>query len=118
MLKKVLALLVFALWLSPSYAYEVKHVCAKYQTNHSWSKAYQVQAQIYTGQELNQATGNPYWGNYDMFSHYAVIWWQQSQASIIKLNFHVTGGILLNSQGIDQNGRGWQLSDSSYGVCY
>ncbi len=118
MFKKILILMPFALWLSPSHAYEVKNVCAKYQTNYSWSKAYQVQAQIYTGQELNQATGNPYWGNYDMFSHYAVIWWQQGQASIIKLNFHVAGGILLNSQGTDQNGRGWQLSDSSYGICY
>lgn len=118
MSKKFLILLPFVLWSSLSHTYEVKNVCAKYQTNYSWSKTYQVQAQIYTGQELNQATGNPYWGNYDMFSHYAVIWWQQGQASIIKLNFHVAGGILLNSQGTDQNGRGWQLSDSSYGVCY
>lgn len=118
MLKKSILFFSLALWFSPSHAYEVKNVCAKYQTNYSWSQAYQVQAQIYTGQELNQATGNPYFGHYDMFSHYAIIWWQQGQASIIKLNFHVAGGILLNSQGTDQNGRSWQLSDNSYGFCY
>lgn len=101
-----------------AYAYEVKNVCAKYMTNYAWSQAYQVQTQIYTGQELNQATGNPYFGNYDMFSHYAVIWWQQGQASMIKLDFHVAGGMLLNSQGVDQNGHQWQLSDNSLGVCF
>lgn len=100
-------------------AYEVKNVCAKYMTNYSWSKAYQVQTQIYSGQELNQATGNPYFGQYDMFSHYAVIWWDRGQASIIKINdIYVAGGMLFNSNGIDQNGRQWQLSDNSYGFCY
>ncbi len=83
-------------------AYEVKNVCAKYMTNYAWSQAYEVQTQIHTGQELNQATGNPYFGDYDMFSHYAVI---RGQASVIKLNFHVAGGMLLNSAGIDQTGR-------------
>lgn len=98
-------------------AYEVKKVCAKYQTNYTWSQSYQVQTQIYSGQELNQATGNPF-GQYDMFSHYAVIWWDKGQASIIKLNFYIAGGMLLNSQGVDQNGRQWQLSDNSLGVCF
>lgn len=100
-------------------AYEVKKICAKYMTNYSWSQPYQVQAQIYSGQELNQATGNPYFGSYDMFSHYAVIWWDRGQASIIKLNgIYVSGGMLLNENGIDQNGRQWQLSDNNYGFCY
>lgn len=82
-MKKLVLLLFFALAVNVN-AYEVKNVCAKYMTNYSWSKTYQVQTQIYSGQELNQATGNPYFGQYDMFSHYAVIWWDRGQASIIK----------------------------------
>lgn len=118
-MKKILILgMSLFLTMSNANAYEVKNVCAKYQTNYSWSQGYQVKAQIYTGQELNQATGNPYFGNYDMFSHYAVIWWDKGQASVIKLDFHVAGGMLLNTNGIDQQGRQWQLSDNSYGFCY
>lgn len=117
-MKKLALLLLLGLAINNAHAYEVKNVCAKYMTNYSWSKAYQVQTQIYSGQELNQATGNPF-GNYDMFSHYAVIWWNKGQASIIKINdIYVAGGMLLNTNGIDQNGRQWQLSDNSYGFCY
>lgn len=117
--KKILFLFLLNSWFNPSHAYEVKNICAKYMTNYSWSKSYQVQTQIYTGQELNQATGNPYFGNYDMFSHYAVVWWDKGQASIIKINdIYVAGGMLFNTNGTDQQGRQWQLSDSSYGVCY
>lgn len=117
-MKFYLLFLLLILGSHTAHAYEVKNVCAKYMTNYRWSQAYQVQTQIYTGQELNQATGNPYFGNYDMFSHYAVIWWDKGQASVIKLDFHVAGGMLINSNGTDQQGRRWQLSDNSYGVCY
>ena len=48
----------------------------------------------------------------------AVNWWQQGQVSVIKLDFHVAGGVLFNTNGTDQQGRRWQLSDNSYGVCF
>lgn len=116
-MKKFFLFGLILLFASQANAYEVKKVCAKYQTNYSWSQPYQVQTQIYSGQELNQATGNPF-GNYDMFSHYAVIWWDKGQASIIKINdIYVAGGILFNSNGTDQNGRAWQLSDNN-GFCF
>lgn len=117
-MKAYLLFLLLILSSHTAYAYEVKNVCAKYMTNYSWSQAYQVQTQIYTGQELNQATGNPYFGDYDMFSHYAVVWWDRGQASVIKLDFHVAGSMLINSNGTDRQGRRWQLSDNSYGVCF
>lgn len=48
-----------------------------------------------------------------------VIWWDKGQASIIKINdIYVAGGMLFNTNGIDQNGRQWQISDNSYGFCY
>ena len=118
-MKKLFLALTALFLINNAHAYEVKNVCAKYMTNYRWSKSYQVQTQIYTGQELNQATGNPYLGNYDMFSHYAVIWWDKGQASIIKINdIYVAGGMLFNTNGIVQNGRQWQISDNSYGFCY
>lgn len=117
-MKKIIVSALLGLSVTATNAYEVKKVCAKYQTNYSWSQNYQVQAQIYSGRELNEATGNPYFGKYDMFSHYAVIWWDKGQASIIKLDFHVIGSMMLNSRGIDQSGRQWQISDDSLGFCY
>lgn len=97
-------------------AYEVKNVCAKYQTNYSWSPSYQVQAQIYSGQELNQATGR--FNQFDFISHYAVIWWQNAQPSVIKINSpYVAGMMLFNTSGNDQQGRQWQISDNN-GFCY
>lgn len=110
--------LFIAFFLSFSaHAYEVRNVCAKYQTNYAWSKSHATTTQIYKGNELNRATGNPYSGNYDMFSHYALIWWQQGQVSVIKLDYYF-GGMLLNARGTDQNGRQWELSDNNYNFCY
>lgn len=62
-----------------------------------------------------------FFGKYDMFSHYAVIWWDRGQASIIRMDgLYVPGGMLLSSSGTDQNGRKWQLSDDDmiFGSCY
>ncbi len=97
-------------------AYEVKNVCASYQTNYSWSNPYQVQAQIYSGQELNRAVGS--YSRYDYISHYAVIFWSNGQASVIKLTDpYVSGMMLFQTRGFDQQGRQWRLSDNNYGMC-
>ncbi|UNU73546.1 hypothetical protein LU293_01130 [Moraxella nasovis] len=117
-MKRLLFLGFGFILMTQASAYEVKKVCAKYQTNYSWSKSYQVQSHIYSGQELNEATGNAYMGKYSMFDHYAVIWWDAGQASIIKLSgFYTSGMMMLYQNGTDQNGRAWQLSDNSYGIC-
>ena len=96
-------------------AYEVKKVCAKYETNYKMSKAYSVQAQIYDGSELNEAVGS--FSRFNMFDHYAVIWWDQGQASVIKLRSYFPGSMMYRTTGTDQNGRKWELSDNSTGYC-
>lgn len=102
--------------LNASHAYEVKNVCAKYQTNYSWSSPYQVQTQIYSGQELNKAVGS--FNRYDFISHYAVIFWSNSQASVIKINSPYYSGMMMYlTNGVDQQGRQWQLSDNNFGYC-
>lgn len=117
MKNKLLMLLGCMLIIQSSNAYEVKKVCAKYKANYDWSKVYQVQAEIYDGNELNQATaGSSIFGRYSMFDHYAVIWWDKGQASIIKLNNYIFG-MGLGIDGIDQNGRAWRLSEDNYGMC-
>lgn len=111
-------LLITLFWNSHhAHAYEVRNVCAKYQTNYSWSNSQFTTTQIYKGDELNRTTGNPYFGNYEMFSHYALIWWEQGQVSVIKLDYYF-GGMLLNARGVDQNGRQWELSDTTAGYCF
>lgn len=98
-------------------AYEVKSVCAKYQTNYSWSKSYKVKAQFYRGDELNREIGS--FSRFNMFDYYAVIWWDREQASIIKMDSPYLAGVMMfNSSGVDQNGRQWSLSDGDYSMCW
>lgn len=52
-----------------------------------------------------------------MFDHYAVIWWDQGQASVIKLRSYFPGSMMYRTTGTDQNGRKWELSDNSIGYC-
>ena len=114
--KYIFLFLGLVLSASQAHGYEVKNVCAKYQVNHDWSKVYQVQAQIYDGNELNQAVGGGIFGRYGMFDHYAVIWWGKGQASIIKLDNYLFG-MAMGINGSDQDGRAWRLADNATGYC-
>ena len=114
-MKKLILGTLMATLTCQAYSYEVKNVCAKYQTNYSWSRTYSVQTQIFSGQELNQATGT--YTKYNFVYYYAVIWWGPGQASIIQLSIYTPGMILINTSGVDQTGVQWQLSDNN-GYCF
>jgi hypothetical protein len=114
-MKKLILGTLMATLTCQAYSYEVKNVCAKYQTNYSWSQTYSVQTQIFSGQELNQATGT--YTKYNFAYYYAVIWWGPGQASIIQLSIYTPGMILFNTSGVDQTGVQWQLSDNN-GYCF
>ena len=87
--------------------------CAKYETQDGWSHGYQVEARVGYGSDLNEATGTL---NYQAFATYVVIFWAQNQASVIKLNFGFGMLSYIESEGIDQEGRHWKVSESA-GYC-
>lgn len=93
-------------------ASERMDVCARYETESGWSKNYHVQATLIEGSELNDSTKS--W-RFDSGAHYAVIFWQQHEASVIKLEGGpISGGLGAISghgdYGKDQGDRRWSLA--------
>lgn len=88
-------------------------LCVKYQTQNGWSKGYSVEVNVLKGSTLNQKT-NSY--SYESYATYGVIFWDNDQASIIKLNYYMGSFTAYGTQGVDQRGRKWQLSKTT--MCY
>lgn len=109
---KKIALLLGIFFAAQSQAYENLNICARYQTNDnwtsSWSKGYKLQAQIYSGSELNKATKSYKYNSYDK---YVLIWWGKDAVSIIKLDRSSISFYSYRSSGTDQTGRKWQLNE-------
>lgn len=89
----------------------------RYETSEGMSKWYAVDVNFLTGYELVQATNNY---KYDSFKSYAVIFWGDSEASIIKFlqpSIIVCGSefeknclpMLRKMKGPDQQGRIWEI---------
>lgn len=118
----LILILIFCMTFSlDTYAKCSRDAKAKYQTQSGWSKPYSVEVSFMTGHELNQATGT---FNYSAGSVYAIIFWDQGEASIIKLSntllcgFEVTCDCIDNTvtdlQGYDQDGDKWNICTSGY----
>jgi hypothetical protein len=119
------AMLPFTLGSGVSKAEYRERCVAEYVTQSGWSDPYKVDCTYMTGMELDRATSTY---NYDSLSLYAVIFWGQHQASVIKLNTtnfcgYTAGScatqtlILLPMEGIDQEGRPWKLCSANSFVC-
>lgn len=87
----------------------------RYDTNSGLSKWYTVEVTMLTGTELNTATKSFL---YSSLSNYAVIFWDQDQASIIKLRTLLFCGmefeescmpLLGRMKGEDQQDREWEI---------
>ena len=85
--------------------------CVKYLNT---NKAYNVEVTLISGQELNQKTRTL---NYDCFSTYAVIFWSNSNATLIKLNYFIGSLNMFGNRGVDQRGYPWSVS-SNTSFCY
>ncbi len=101
-----------------------RHYCGvKYETEYGWSKSYKIEVQFLTGMELNNATGS---FKYSGYSNYAVIFWGQGEASIIKLSSYLACGYEVDCEcientygdlkGTDLQGIAWKICTSEY--CY
>lgn len=103
--RSVLSSLVLSLLCQPALASERVMVCAKYKRSSGWSDGYKVEATLTNGSELNQKTLTL---DYDVISTYVVIFWEQHEVSIIKLDFPYLGPI--GQSGTDQEGRKWEVA--------
>ena len=108
---KKLLILVFSLIISiNASAYEVRDVCATYSNT---GKSYAVQGNINKGSELNSKTSS--W-NYNSWSTYVVIFWSNSQTTVIELDYYF-GGMTFGVSGTDQEGYPWEVQDGHM-FCY
>lgn len=92
----------------------------RYNVDYGHSKWYEVDVIFLTGSELDSAT-NSY--KYGSFSEYAVIFWDEDRASVIKLQGIFGCGTefkkscfpaIGNIKGEDQGGRVWEICTSNY----
>src|SRR5262245_44122146 len=61
----------------------------RYQVEYGWSQIYNVQCTYATGTELNTATSS---FRYQAFSTYAVVFWEQGEASVILMSGFIPCG--------------------------
>jgi hypothetical protein len=118
MKKHLFSLIFFSLsiFFSQAHASCARIATVKYQKQYGWSKTYSVEVNFLSGYELNIAT-NSY--NYSAYSNYAVIFWAQGQASIIKIKSYLPCGtditcdcidnVRFDLQGHDQDGDLWNI---------
>ena len=93
----------------------------KYKKNYGWSDYYNVDVTFISGTELNRETRS---FNYDGFSTYAIIFWDNDEVSAIKISSFTGCGTkvkqscitnkVTNLEGEDQEGRGWEICTKDY----
>jgi hypothetical protein len=94
---------------------------ARYKTQDGWSKKYSVDVTFISGSELNETTRS---FKYSLFSIYAVIFWGEGQASVIKLTTFLSCGTTVDKnciintigdlKGKDQDDDEWKICVSDY----
>ncbi len=89
-------------------AEEKETVCAKYFTNHGWSKSYKVEASILKGLDLMRFASEPWYKASSGFSTFVVIVWDKDQESIIEMSWPTLSTI--GQDGKDQRGVRWNIS--------
>ena len=116
-MKKIFFPFFFFLLIAANVEAKYRQACTvQYMADYGWSKKYQVEVTFMTGYELNTAT-NSY--RYNSNSVYAIIFWGQGQASVIKLSSYLICGFetdkscitnaIGNLKGVDQDGDEWKI---------
>ena len=124
MMKQIILLSTLFLLLTTSVQAKYVQTCdVKYMTQDGWSKKYTVDVSFLSGSELNTAT-NSY--KYSSYSVYAIIFWGEGKATIIKVSNYlscateVDKSCIANTygdiKGKDQNEDEWKICVSNY--CY
>lgn len=118
---KTTLLLLLLLVSQISYAKYTQTCVVGYETESGWSKQYNVEVTFLSGSELNDATGS--W-KYSAFSNYAVIFWAQGEASVIKISTFLGCSTTVDKscvtstfsdiKGEDQDGDKWKICVSDF----
>jgi hypothetical protein len=116
----ILASFYFVQYTHAKYVQTCK---VKYAASYGWSKYYTVDVTFMTGSELNKATSSL---SYSSFSTYAIIFWGQNEATVIKLTNILGCGYetkqscisnhVMNLNGSDQEVKSWEVCTKQY--CY
>ena len=111
----------FVLICIASYGKYVQTCQAKYKTEYGWSKKYTVDVTFMTGSELNMATRT---FKYNSFSVYGIIFWDDDEATVIKLKNFTTCGTEVDKtcitsvfgdlKGSDQDGDEWNICKDDF----
>ena len=120
-MKKYLLLIAVLLIAGSCFAKYTQTCQASFLTERGWSKKYTVEVTFMTGHEMNEAIGMNKYAQNTMF---AVIAWDKSQKTVIKLSNPLPTGYMLAKEslthsvydvkGKDQNGGEWKIS--AFGV--
>ena len=104
----------FLLALSTSVlSAEKQEACVKYKKEYNWSKGYSVIATVISGSDLNSAVGS--FTRFQSFATYAVVFWDDDQASILMLPPHSLGSLpMIESEVEDQYGRKWKIKEGHF----
>src|ERR1041384_3732847 len=124
MKKRLILSFVIILLLAISANAKYVQTCnIKYKTESGWSKYYTVEVTFMTGSELNKATTT--W-NYDTWTVYSIIWWANSQCTVISLSSYLLCGTevtqtciannIYNLEGKDRDGTSWEICTK--GTCW
>lgn len=100
----------------PIFSEEDREACVKYRKDFGWSKGYSVVATVISGSDLNSAVGSL--SRFELFATYAIIFWDEGQASIYKLPYLSMGRLPTFEQEVeDQDGRKWKIKEG-HDFCY
>jgi hypothetical protein len=120
MKRVIYTFLVFLCFNVSSYA-KYRQVCdVQYQNKTGIPKSYKVEVTFLSGFELNEATKTQ---NYEFNSNYAVIFWGEGQATIIKISTFLGCGIIIDKicitlfdtlSGKDKDGVEWKICTSGF----
>lgn len=118
-MKQIFWMLIILLISTSTQAKCRKQCQVSYSTENGWSKKYSVEVTFLTGWELNTSTKSY---NYSMTDVYAVIFWGENKASVIKISSILVCGnevdcsCIKNNvsdlKGKDQDGDEWKICTS------
>lgn len=121
-MKRIIFLILAGLFIITTvYAKYIQTCKVKYKRNYDWSDYYTVEVIFMSGFELNNATKT---FNYSVYSTYAIIFWDNDEASVIEISTFTGCGTevtqncitnnVVNLEGEDQQGRRWEICTKSY----
>ncbi len=116
----LLALLALAAFATGAHAELRAPFKVRYSTDNGWSSWVETDVTFVTGQELNTATAS---FKYSGFASYAVIFFSQNQAAVIKsCGYSMCSSdfdtsclpLIVNFKGTDEGGREWEICTTNF----